>query len=492
MAVKEKKAKEKKTKEKNNAPPLALEVRDAMKPGRGVVFRASPGNIVQGIRYATAMCLETEKVDDKKPPKLELALDKAYVPDGVIGKLESPSGAASRIVACEAGLVAASRMLGTHGGKVPDARLGLGAMVPDAAVESNTASIPGVHSGSVRSTHPLSGAGDARYASHLRFLCMAIAYEGAPPVSLASILAADCPARQALLDGFTDDVRESLLRVGAACAMRLAGGDIPSNVNVYRPQVFFPFSESDDCSGYVALSPVYSYSVGADLAARVQRRSWPEHACCYREIINVRVAHVGGTKAQNGGLLSNYLSGRFPRLVAMPPLELAFEADAIVRDFRRKGLQVAGGYPRKESLEAFDAAWYSCDLMQNVRTAAALRDAISDMCRDVLAAVSVLARENDVALATRGTPIAFAGDLPEASMEVARLLRLPAAPGREALPELDEDEMDAVAVTVARRITNRLDGRPVATTVGREKLSVDERLHDLIAGIARQTIGEYA
>ena len=52
-------------------------------------------------------------------------------------------------------------MIGTHGGKFPDNRLELGALLSPRQVTEKTKDITGVHSDSVRLSHPMSGARNA-------------------------------------------------------------------------------------------------------------------------------------------------------------------------------------------------------------------------------------------------------------------------------------------------------------------------------------------
>ena len=283
--------------ERDDALPFARTVRDALSPGRGVVCRVDATNAARAVRHAALFCLsKREKVNGKPAAKLEATLDKETVPPGFFAVLESAEEASKRIVDSESGVIAAVDMLGTHGGKVPDARLGLGALVPDPAALANAGKVSCMHSGSVDSCHQLSGAGNAANNAQIRFLCLGVSFEGGPISSLASVLAEDCPARRAVMEGFDKAGRAALERIGDACRSRLSAGErgIPTTVDSYRSQVLFPVEDGQ----YVALSPLYPYTVGAELSARLQARQWAADQD-ERQRFNVRVAHVGGTKPQN-------------------------------------------------------------------------------------------------------------------------------------------------------------------------------------------------
>jgi hypothetical protein len=460
---------------------FALMVRNALSPGRGVACRVRPADAARAVRHAAMFCLSKRaKTNGKPAPKLEAALDKETVPPEVIAVLENVTEASQRIVESEPDLIAATLMLGTHGGKVPDARMGLGAMVPDPGTFAAAGDVPGMHSGSVQSSHPLSGSGNAARNAQLRFLCCGISFEGGPITSLASILAEDCAANQAILAGFDATARAALMRIGDACRNRLSAGErgIPAVVDTYRSQVLFPIENGE----YVALSPLYPYAIGGELVARLQARQWsapPDE----RQRFDVRVAHVGGTKPQNTGLLATYLSGRFPRLVGMPPREFS-RGSSIIKRFATVGLSVAGGAVRKESFSAFGTAFAAYHAQPNAVTRQAMNSAIGAMCLDVMFPLAAVAMENDFALATTGQPILAPDEIPAGSRDIAMALGM-------LVGKPTDDDFARMTQAVAGKIASRLRGKEFRMKDGLRSFVVDAPVMDMLAAIARQKIEEY-
>jgi hypothetical protein len=460
--------------------PFARMVRDALSPGRGVACRVDAAQVGRAVRHAAVFCLSKRaQTNGKAAPKLETVLDKATAPAEVVAILESVEEASRRIVESAPHLIAATFMLGTHGGKVPDARMGLGAMMPDPTAFAAAGDVPGMHSGSVESSHPLSGAGNAAGNARLRFLCCGISFEGGPISSLASILAEDCPARQAIVAEFDAATAMALERIGDACRDRLwAGGrGIPTSVDTYRSQVLFPIENAE----YVALSPLYPYSVGAELAARLRARQW-DAAPDERQRFNVRVAHVGGTQPQNTGLLATYLSGKFPRLIGMPPRAFSL-GNAMVGQFA-VGLSIARGAVRKESFSAFRSAFASHRAQPNAATRTAMDTAIGAMCLDVMFPLAAVAMENERALATTGRPILPPEEIPAGSRDIAMLLGM-------LEDEPADDDLARMAQAVAGKVARRLHGRQVGTKDGKRTLLSDAALMDRLVAVARQKLEEY-
>ena len=467
--------------ERSDTLPFALTVRDALSPGRGVACRVGAADAARAVRHAAVFCLSKRaKTNGKPAPKLETALNKETVPSEVVAALENVEEASQRIVESERGLIAAALMLGTHGGKVPDARMGLGTMVPDPVAFAATGDVPGMHSGSVESSHPLSGAGNAAKNAQLRFLCCGISFEGGPISSLASILAEDCPARRAIMADFDTATSMALERIGDACRGRLSAGarGIPISVDTYRSQVLFPVEEGE----YVALSPLYPYSIGAELAARLQARQWAAGQD-ERQRFDVRVAHVGGTKPQNTGLLATYLSGRFPRLVGMPPREFEL-GSSVVKRFATVGISVADGAVSKEAFSAFGSAYVRHHAQPNAVTRNALDAALGAMCLDVMFPLAAVAMENDFALATTGRPILTPDEIPAGSRDIAMVLGM-------LEDEPTDDDIARMALAVATKVERRLRGKSFGTKNGPTTLVVDASEKGMLTAIAQQKLEEY-
>jgi hypothetical protein len=466
--------------EVSNIPPLALAVRDALTPGRGKACPVNAKDIVEAVRYATAICLEVKESSGAKTPKLEALLDKGLMPPAAIGRMADPALADRRIVSARNNLLVAVGMLGTHGGKVPDARLTPGAMVPMVEATARTDAVVGVHSGSVASSHPMSGAGNAAQNAQLRFLCLALRISDGPPISLASLLAGDSEEHAALLAGFGDDAASILAEVGAAAERRFSSMEgVPGFVHPDRSQIFFPV----DDGRYVAVSPLYPYVLGAELHARIQARLWAAEGAD-RQHMSVRIAHVGGTKPWNTGLLATYISGRFPRLVGMPQREFAFDGAAVVRQFVSQGMSVSGGDIPGALVDAFFTAFTASNIRPNVGTRTAVLEAVGNLCDAALSNLALIARENGISMAVRGKTLAGPdGSLPEGSREIARLL------GMAGDDPPEEADIDRAASEVAAKVSTRLRGQKMGK-VGRTFIP-DGAMDALIVGVARQRIQEF-
>jgi hypothetical protein len=496
----------------SDMPPLLGAMRDSLTPGRGAFCAVNPGNIVEAFRYAVAICLEIKPKKEtrdpevtaegvpgptgaspsakapaiggdakpKKAPKFADLIDKGAVTDEVLACMVDPSLSDARIVASRANLLLAVSMLGTHGGKIPDARIPLGALMPSAEVVAASAGEPGVHSGSVATSHPMSGSGNAAQNAHMRLLCAPLALDGGFPTSLAAVLAGRSPDRDAILAAFSEEAAAVLTEVGTAVEQRMSsGGGIPSSIPGNAPQILFPLGDGQ----YVAVSPLYPYSLGAELHARHQARVWGKDEL-RRQLIETRLVHVGGTKPWNTGVLATYLSGRFPRLVAMPQRQSEMTADRLVRQFKTRGLSLTSGSVSSEMVTVFLGAVAAVQKASNVRTNAAVRESVGAMCDAVLADVAVVARENGLAQALDGKPLVEdIGRLPEASAEVALLLGM--IPDRSP----SDDELDAAASRVASKVADRLHG-----SVGKNNVPfvADGEVIHLITGIARQHLEEFA
>jgi hypothetical protein len=488
-------------------PRLLGAVRDALTPARGAPLAAGLSELAEAIRYSTAICLEIKKpaksqagedseADDdpseitneaagtgsnpKKGAKIEALIDKGEIPAAILQRLSDPALTDARIVAARDNLLIAVSMLGTHGGKVPDARSTVRALMPIAGIVDATAGESGVHSGSVATTHPMSASGNATQNPHQRFLCMALKFGDSAPVALCSVLAGDSPEKEAILKACGKEAASVLAEIGAAVEKRMTRGEgVPSRVPGSSPQVLFPVGED---GRYVAVTPIYPYAIGAELHVRHQARAWCEDEM-RRQLLDTRVVHVGGTKPQNTGMLATYLAGRFPRLVAMPQ-HPGVNADRLVRQFKMHGVALnSGGIPTELVLSFFNAL-AARDHKPNKETRASVIDSVGAMCDAVLSDVAQLAREHGYALAVGGRSLVEDPKyLPEKSVEVARLLGI--------IPNetTTETDLDAGAARVADKVTERLHGRKRPGS--QAPFVVNGDMIALITGVARQRLEEF-
>lgn len=460
---------------------LACRVLDALTPGRGAPLDADEGSLGRSIRHATALCLDdAKKTIEGEVKKLSRSDDRdgdKPLSDEVATLLDSVAEASARVIAAEAKLVLAVEMLGTHGGKLPDPRLELGAMVPPMTVTELTAGVAGVHADSVALSSPLSGAKNAANNAHMRFLCMCVSWVGGKPVSLAEILAFGGPRREAALSTFTPDAQEALLRVGAACERRLAGA-VPAAVGGYRSQILFPVEDGN----YVALAPLYSYGIAAELVSRLDRRKFAKAG---RQRIDTRTVHVGGTKPWNAGLLATYVSGRFPRLVGMPMIPRRDTFDAAVHLFQKGTLSIDGGRVSRESFDQFERAQSHMDRLPNAMTRDRREAALRDMAGCILSNLSAVYEANLACIAASGERLDEGAAATGASRDIALVLGM--------LEEkATEDDLRRVAKEVASRLGRFLGGRKVSGPEGERTFVVDEATHDLLVESALHVLREHS
>lgn len=459
-------------------PPLVGITRNALFPGRGIVCRVDESSISSALRYAAALSLIPNKIDGILQPKLEAALSRKRVTMTEVAGFEGNPGPLIR--AAESSLINATKSLGTHGGKIPDARISIGAIVPDVDVVKLNVTTQGMHSGTVGSRHPMSGSGNAAESAKLRFLCLPISFSSEPTQTLAQVLSRDCAARSAIFSELDTHTVAALLRIGVACAKRFFGGEtgIPANVEPYSSQVFFPTG-----AGYVAISPLYPLCLGAELVARLKERQRCEDEND-RQKFSTRIAHVGGTKPSNAGLLATYIGGEFPRLIAMPPREFSVDSIITTKKFSRGGVGLSDGKVGATSFADFASAYYAHDMMPNVKTRATLDSAVGAMCLDVMASLVAVAKENEMSLVLTGKHLLDDADIPSRSRDIAMILGMTGV-------GYGADDFSRMSHAVGDKVGSRLHGRDFPTRNGAETFVVDDRVADWLSAVAGQMIEEF-
>lgn len=465
-------------------PAFGHAVRDALTPGRGAPLQVTTAELGAAVVYATAIAIDPKEVS-KALGDIEAAFKKSEPLVGFDERVSSAVLASERLVKARATLIAAAGMLGTHGGKVPDARLSPAAVVTsrnEADYENEL--VPGVHSGSVISSHPVSASGNAGQNAGMRLLCMAISVDGAQVVSLAQILASEGPLLEAVTAPFTAEARSVLSEVGRACSVRLSGGGQSEIVPPYRTQLLFPIKGGK----YVAVSPLYSYSMGADLHARLERRRWAADDT-RRQVIDSRIVHVGGARPWNTGLLATYISGMFQRLAALPPRQFEVDGGATVRRFRKGDLPIVSDSLSHDAIMAFLRAEIAHGIQPNVATQAARNERIGALCLEALRNLVVIEGEQSVSLSLHGVPIQIGPEVERgASRDIALFVGLLVNDGERVAPSADD--YGRLARAVADRVTGKLHGR--RPEKGGAPFVSDARFHDLVTGVAMQKIQERA
>lgn len=464
-------------------PLLAFAVRDALTPSRAVPCPVDGANVEKVFRYATAICLEARpKEDGKAPPKAETFFDKPKLPPGFLMRLEDRSLVGSRVVANLPNLLIAVNMIGTHGGKVPDTRSGPAAVVASSAALQAGGDIVGMHGGNVAIGHPLSGAGNAAQSPQLRFLCMGLSFTDGSVESMASFLSGGRPELDVLIETLGTQASRAIQQIGTACRARLsAEGKAPTSIDPQRAQVLFPLNDDD----YLSISPLYNYCLGAELYARIQRRVWAADES-QRQKLDQRPVHVGGTKPANSGLVGTYIGGRFPRLLAMPPREYSFQAAVLIRRFLESGLSVSDGDISQEAVDIFFTKAAAHEIRPNAQTRDAMLAALGALCDGALSNLSLISRENGIALASGRPPLVPPEtDVPQRSRDIALILGLI----EDKDEEVDDRFLSRIASSVAAQVRERLHNR--RPQAGRGPFVVDEAFDAMTRGIALQKLGEF-
>ena len=379
---------------------------------------------------------------------------------------------------CDVILRAATKGFGTHGGKIPDARLALGAMVPDPSASAASAGAPGLHSGSADLAFRISGA-DAQITSALRFLGMPLSIAGAPTIRVGEILAdRRHPLQSGIREMLGEDAWDMLDRIGDAVRRRLNDGAVPSEISAHRKQVLFPVGDGR----YVSLSPLYSYGLAAELSCRLRERQSRDLGEGQQRF-STRVVHVGGTKPQNAGLLPTFLGGEMPRLLAMPWTPGVGTRDDALRRLRSGTVPLPAPAMRKSSFESLQRAMGGPP--DNKQTRTKIENALRMMVDDTLWAVCLLA-EMQASAEAEGGVLVDADAVPAHNILAARLA------GIVRKPPVTDGEIDGVADDVARIVRGRLRGRQYTTYKGaKQTFAPGDEAHNYILNVAVQALKEF-
>ncbi len=472
--------------EKKDAPaiPEHIErVRQALLPGRGAAYAASgPEEAAQAILMGLVFCF-SEPVFGRK--LLDDLTKKTAAAEAIALVLDPASASRALTTRKNANALSvgdqlirtAGKYLGTHGGKMPDARLALGAMIPDPEANAASAAVVGVHSASVTQSFRFSGA-DAVVTSHLRFLGMPVRLNGSSSRQVAEILSeATHPIAVCLLERVTEEAASILTRIGTAARLRLGGGVIPAEIGAHRKQSLFPIGEGR----YISLSPLYSYGLAAELSARLrQRQSWSRGEA--RESFSTRAAHIGGTKPQNAGILPNFLGGEMPRLLAQPWTPQAGTRDDVLRRLRVGRIPLPAPILRKVSLEALQAAMSVP--VDNASKRKAIEKALEKMVKDTLWAVVLLAELQVTADAEGRRLVETEEAVPDQNRAAARLVGI-------IDDRLTAGELSEIGNTIAQGICSKLRGKTYMVPGGKQTFAPGDDAHRYIHHVATTVLKDF-
>ncbi len=237
------------------------------------------------------------------------ALDKiSEIKDDAQERMSNPSVASDLIKENSSRLLEAALLVGTHTGKVPNPTNAFGALVADADVLSGCVGSALAGSATVASRRPLAGSGSAAAFRAMRLYATTFVVDG-KVTALAEILAQhNHPIRSALLSVLDAKARSILEEVSERIREHFDRGCPPALDPTFK-QLFFPVGE-----GYHIVTPVVSNGLIAEFVARLRNRRAAGERFFTRDL------HVGGSKPQNAGVLALDIGGRFPHLVAEPPV----------------------------------------------------------------------------------------------------------------------------------------------------------------------------
>lgn len=464
-------------------PEQVEKVRQALLPGRGAPYAARSSEdaaqaILMGLVFCFSEALFGRKLLDDLNRKTAAAEAVALALNpGSSSRILMARKKADALSVGDQLIRTAGKYLGTHGGKMPDARLALGAMIPDPEASATSAAAVGVHSASVHQAFRLSGA-DAVVTSYLRFLGMPISLNGSASQQVAEVLAeASHPITLSLLEQVTEEAASILTRIGTAARLRLAGGVIPAEIGAHRKQSLFPIGTGR----YVSLSPLYSYGLAAELSARLrQRQAWSRGE--ERESFSTRTTHIGGTKPQNAGILPNFLGGEMPRLLAQPWTPQAGTREDVLRRLRVGRIPLPAPILRKASLEALQAAMGGP--VDNASKRKAIERALETLVKDTLWAVVLLAELQVAAEAEGRTLIQTEEDVPEQNKTAARLVGV-------IDDKLTVGEFSEISEAIARGICSKLRGKTYTLPGGRQTFAPGDDAHRYIDHVATSVLKEF-
>jgi hypothetical protein len=220
-------------------------------------------------------------------------------------------------------LIAARDHLGTHTAKVPNPGVtGPGGLFADADVFAAAAGLAFVSSATFSARQRLGAAGNAAQGKAQRFLASRIKI-GDQVFDVSESIASKGVIFDAMHElGFAADAIEELSEILSGRIDGTIGDTTPGQG---AKGLIWPTADGD-----VVITPVHSYAMHVELAARIKERTSP-----LRRIERTHVI-VGGTKPQNAGLVNSDMGGWHRMLVSRPP-EVASVEDRAAERVARTG-----------------------------------------------------------------------------------------------------------------------------------------------------------
>jgi len=492
---------------------FAMGVARAARPLSGAPLAVSnPDDLARAIVVASNLCLKNSAVDAgnfaaeddesdsagggdraktrgvrKKAPddrvKIDVKKGDNPRPEVVLQALDGVS-ASARLVASRTALLAAVDLMGTHTNRYTDARNGVPILMSepvDVAV-----SAPGLHSASVCVAEPITFGGDAKLSGHMQFLGTALRGDDGEVAPLALRIArSDNAALAALAEALSPAAVGVLREVGVAVRGRFSSPPtpraVPDNTTQLLHPVFVPFPNGGGSEvRYVAVSPLHSAALAAELVVRYRAMSFPEDRARGYAVLPVRRVHTGGTQPQNAGLAPKYGGGSLPRLCArVPNAERAFATAAA--GLRRGSLSFSHRMVTREAREAFRDALTAEAARPNAAAAERIRAAATALCRDILSPVREVAAA--LSSATADERASLASRISGETLDIVLLAE--AANGDR---KADADEVDRAADAVSSLALKAVVGIAFGPKGARQKLLVDDRLRDSLFKAARAAV----
>lgn len=221
-------------------------------------------------------------------------------------------------------LIAAREHLGTHTAKVPNPGVtGPGGLFADENVFAAASALAFVSSASFSARQRLGAAGNAAQGKAQRFLASRIRI-GEQIMDVSKSIATKGVIYDAMLElGFLLETMEEL---AAILSGRIDGTIGDTTPGLGAKGLIWPTVEGD-----IVITPVHSYAMHVELAARIKERT----VSPLRKIDRTHVI-VGGTKPQNAGLVNSDMGGWHRMLVSRPP-EIASVEDRAAERIARTG-----------------------------------------------------------------------------------------------------------------------------------------------------------
>lgn len=225
-------------------------------------------------------------------------------------------------------LIAARDHLGTHTAKVPNPGVtGPGGLFADMNVFAAAGKLAFVSSATFTARQRLGAAGNAAQGKAQRFLASRIRI-GEQTFDVTESIASKGVIFDAMLElGFSNDAMEEL---SAILSGRIDGTIGDTTPGQGAKGLIWPTSDGD-----VVITPVHSYAMHVELAARIKERTSP-----HRRIDRTHVI-VGGTKPQNAGLVNSDMGGWHRMLISRPPEVASFEDRTAERIARTGKVELA-------------------------------------------------------------------------------------------------------------------------------------------------------